>query len=152
MLTNINYKGVYNDNMDLLKFPSGRPKQCIINCNEYKIVVFPSRSCRIMGCRKELNFSEIPFKIDIQCIQSITLSANINEKINLFKLSEFLGVTARYEPEIFPCLRLLQYNPICVNVFSSGKIIFLGIRSLDYNEFVTNVITFIKSCLFFINF
>jgi TATA-box binding protein (TBP) (component of TFIID and TFIIIB) len=103
-----------------------------------------------MGCKKELEIQSLPFNIEIERIQSITVTADMSQVIHLAKLKELLGSYVSYNPEIFPALRLEQYNPICVNVFSSGKIVFLGIKTLDFNHFVNQVTFFITSCLFFI--
>ena len=45
-----------------------------------------------------------------------------------------------FEPELFPALRILTYNPICVNVFATGKVVLLGLRSMDYDNFVQIVV------------
>ena len=54
---------------------------------------------------------------------------------------------AVYEPELFPALRYKKYNPLCVNIFASGKIVILGIRSLDYQATVAEIIDDIRSLI-----
>ena len=36
-----------------------------------------------------------------------------------------------YEPELFPALRIREYNPASVNVFTTGKVIVCGLRDAD---------------------
>ena len=45
-----------------------------------------------------------------------------------------------FEPELFPALRILTYNHICVNVFATGKVVLFGLRSMDYDNFVQIVV------------
>lgn len=45
-----------------------------------------------------------------------------------------------YEPELFPALRMTEFNPMCVNVFSSGKIVIMGLKTISYCDFVNDVI------------
>jgi TATA-box binding protein (TBP) (component of TFIID and TFIIIB) len=45
-----------------------------------------------------------------------------------------------FEPELFSALRYLKYNPLCVNIFSSGKIVMLGLKTLDYKHLVDDIL------------
>jgi len=92
-----------------------------------------------MGCKTRLVTSSLPLKITNIKIQSLTVSKNFGRTINLYELSVKLNHDAMYEPELFPALRLLKFNPLCVNIFSSGKIIILGIKSFDYDAIVSNI-------------
>ena len=49
-----------------------------------------------------------------------------------------------YEPELFPALRVTKYDPLCVNVFPSGKIVILGIKTMNYSHVVNNVLKYIS--------
>ena len=44
-----------------------------------------------------------------------------------------------YEPELFPALRLTTFDPLCVNVFMSGKCVILGLKHLNYVKHVNRV-------------
>ena len=139
MIRNINYKG-YVSQDDLVKFEFNKakpPYQLSIPVdNVGKILLFPSGKCRLMGLKKP--YSEkmhLPIKIyDIE-IQSITVTFNVGHRINLLKVASQLGRRDRiYEPELFPALRLTKFNPICVNVFSTGRVVILGLKSLSYQN------------------
>ena len=52
-------------------------------------------------------------------------------------------VSCTYEPELFPALRLTEFNPLCVNVFHMGKIVILGIKTLDYEHVVDTISLYI---------
>jgi TATA-box binding protein (TBP) (component of TFIID and TFIIIB) len=92
-----------------------------------------------MGCRKELNVKLLPFEIENVIIQSMTAVINIDSRINLTKMSIAMGRNCLYEPEIFPALRYIKYNPLCINIFTSGKVIILGLRSLDQTDLITEI-------------
>ena len=140
MITNINYRGKFLESTSQFKFKDGKPRQYVHKCDQGTIVVFQSGKCRIMGCKQELDFSRLPFKIENLGIQSLSLTINLFMKINLHKISLLMGQQCSYEPELFPALRYLKYNPLCVNVFASGKIVVLGIKTLDCNQLVENII------------
>ena len=140
MIVNINYSGQFLENTNLLKFSTWKPKQYIHKCKDYTIIIFKSGKCRIMGCKTELLISTLPFKINNIKIQSLTISESLGETVNLYKLAVKLDRDAMYEPELFPALRLLKFNPLCVNIFASGKIIILGIKTIDCDDIISNII------------
>lgn len=142
MIANINYKGVVTDNLDKFQFNRiGKPKQYIYRDLNFTILIFKTGNCRIMGCRKPLtDFTKLPFGIEIKSLQSMTVTYNFNQSIHLFKLVDLLGSDCSYEPELFPALRYLSYNPLCVNIFHTGKMTILGIRTLDYKEILDKIV------------
>ena len=146
-LVNINYKAIILDNTDTLIFNEWKPRQCVIKCPNYTLVIFPTGNCRVMGCKVPINSEYLtdPFNIKIERIQSITVVGKINESINLHKLSLKLQNRCMFEPEIFPALRILDYNPYCVNVFSTGKIMIIGIKKLDYDKIVLRILKRIQN-------
>ena len=146
-LVNINYKARILDNVDDLPFNAWKPRQCIIKCPTYTLVIFPTGNCRLMGCKTPINSEYLnePFNIRIDRIQSITVVGKINETINLYKLSLKLQNRCMFEPELFPALRMLDYNPYCVNVFSTGKIMIIGIKKLDYEKIVIRILKRIQN-------
>ena len=143
MISNINYKGFMEGDMSELVFSEKRPQQCVRKFDEYTIIFFRSRKCRIMGCKKELDITTLPFNITIERIQSITVTTSIGHQVNLFNLSQI--IQSVYEPELFPALRLTQFKPLCVNVFMSGKIVITGIKTLEFQSLVD----YILNLLFF---
>ena len=147
MISNINYRGKIISDIDKLPFRCKKPIQFSKRFNDYSIIVFPNRHCRIMGCKKELNPNTLPFEIiDIQ-LQSITITLDLNMKINLFKLASLLSKEAMFEPELFPALRVLTYNPLCVNMFSSGKVVITGIRTFEYKHILSHIETYLLNLI-----
>jgi len=139
-IVNINYKGRLVNKLTQDHFYGISSPQMIIYKSRdaqhsCKLIIFKSGKCRIMGCKKPLPspvrcFPTIPI-IDYG-IQSITASLDIGRSLNLINLAYRLPATTFvFEAELFPALRLTkQFLPHCVNVFSSGKVMILGIRSL----------------------
>ena len=73
-------------------------------------------------------------------IQSLTVTYNVGFEINILELARRMPPRERmYEPELFPALRLTKFNPVCVNVFSSGKIVILGLRELAYQNILNSI-------------
>mgnify|MGYP006313567235 FL=1 len=98
-----------------------------------------------MGCKKPIRMQDLQYNIKNIQIQSITVTANVGQKIHLLKLECQLQHQCMYEPELFPALRFLKYNPLCVNIFSSGKVVILGLPSLQYHQKVEAIINDIKT-------
>jgi len=65
--------------------------------------------------------------------------------INLQKLAE--KTNCIYEPEIFPGLRLIVFNPLCVNIFHSGKLVITGLKTLDFYDNVDIIKTYVLDLL-----
>ena len=150
MLVNINYRCTLNrETVQNMRFPTGKPSQILDRLSKCTMVIFRSGKCRIMGCRKPLNIEDIPYEINNLKIQSITVTANLNMKINLLHLKIKLGPLCVYEPELFTALRYTKYSPKCVNVFSSGKVVILGLQSLLYENTVAIILNDIKNVLKF---
>ena len=144
MISNINYKGVVRVPLDRFKFSSTKPYQYIEKNKQYTILIFKSGACRIMGCRVPLKNNQLPYNIVLNCIQSISLYTDYGREINLYQLSK--KAKSLYEPELFPALRLLAFKPLCVNIFNSGKITILGIRTLNFQKIINNIINYLKQC------
>ena len=146
MITNINYKGkVSQEVIDKLKFPVGKPSQVVDKTGKYTIVFFKSGKCRIMGCKKPIEMKHVQYNIQNIQIQSLSVVINLKQTINLYKLARI--TRCMYEPELFPALRLTKYNPTCVNLFSSGKIVILGLKNLYYNNQVDVIMSEIHTLL-----
>jgi TATA-box binding protein (TBP) (component of TFIID and TFIIIB) len=91
-----------------------------------------------MGCRKPLTNNDVAkcfprFPLKHVTIQSISIAVDMKRSINLINLSRQIPPRhCFFEAELFPALRLTrEFLPLCVNVFASGKVIILGIRSLS---------------------
>jgi len=144
MLANINYKGIVQVQKDF-EFTYGRPRQCVKKFGNYTIVIFQTGRCRVMGCKKPLDETTLPFTIKHLTIQSVTVTSDLKRVIDLYKLAA--KMKSMYEPELFPALRCLDYCPLCVNVFSSGKVVILGLKNLEYENFVNGILSNILSNL-----
>ena len=87
-----------------------------------------------MGCIDELEASFLAFayvdKLGTSfpsiTLQSYTLRAQLGFRVNLEKMAEI--VPCVYEPELFPALRLREYKPMSVNIFTTGKVTVCGLR------------------------
>lgn len=140
MIVNINYKGkVSQEITNRLNFPIGKPAQFIDKSGKYTIIIFKSGSCRIMGCKKPIEMDSLQYDIKNIRLQSLSIVVNLGTVINLYKLSRI--TKCWFEPELFPALRLTKYDPICVNVFSTGKVVILGLKNLYYQGYVDGIIS-----------
>jgi len=156
IVVNINYKGqlAAGERSKIGQFPEKikPPVQKVLPTSligvRMMVFLFPSGKFRLMGVKEPLtSYDSLPLMPDTMTLQSATIVGNYGESINLRTLAADL--TSRrclYEPELFPAARLLQFNPLCVNVFSTGKIVILGVKDLDkcaeLFEEVSAVITF----------
>ena len=142
-IVNINYKGKITCKLNDLKFPKQQPspQQLVYNCvNGEKLLVFTSGKCRLMGCKTPIcSTVDLPIPVILTNILSITLVMKLDESINLINLANKLGKKCIYEPELFPAIRLTAFNPLCVNVFASGKIVILGVKTLNYSKLYNSI-------------
>ena len=140
MIVNINYKGLLAPGeLDKIGFQTKikPPVQKVIKTSFGAcMLVFPSGKFRLMGVKQPLtSYENLPLLPATMTLQSCTITANYGDRIHLSNLANDL--TSRrctYEPELFPAARLLDFKPLCVNVFSTGKIVILGVKDLDSHE------------------
>jgi TATA-box binding protein (TBP) (component of TFIID and TFIIIB) len=138
MLANVNYKArTHPRNVCHLPFRHLPPVMYTETLpNGSKIVIFPSGKCRIMGCKW---FPvDLPYGIQVKRMQSATVTLDLKRQFNLKRMS-YLMKNCQYEPELFPALRLMDFKPLCVNLFASGKVTILGLRRLNYKHIVKRV-------------
>ena len=150
MIANINYKGKVFGSIPNFPFSFKKPQQYVYKCNRFSILVFKNGTCRIMGCKQklfeniiEIENDDLSFRVQILQIQSLTIILDLKQNVHLYKLANILKHECVFEPELFPALRCNIFNPICVNIFSSGKIVILGIRTLEFKETVNNIFEYI---------
>ena len=142
-LVNIIYIGQVLEDVSHLSFRQQSPCMFVAKHDDFKIIIFLNRKCCLMGCKKPINtLDNLPYKIAIKKIQSITVTFDMGVPINLYHLAS--KVICRFDPELFPALRLLDYNPLCVNVFASGKVVILGIKHLQYNKHVHSITDYLN--------
>lgn len=127
---------------------------CFTCSRNIKLIVFPSNGkCRIMGCKSPFNETRdahlIPFPLQSIQLQSVTVSFKLQGgPVILHKLSAYCyakNIKYIYEAELFPALRLTCFNPLCVNVFGTGKCVITGIKDLCYINAVQKVIKLINA-------
>ena len=93
MIVNINYKGKFLESVDKFSFSDWKPRQYVQKCNDFTLVVFATGSCRIMGCKKELDITTLPYKIKVLKIQSMTVTANMSQSVKLFVSQVILTIS-----------------------------------------------------------
>jgi len=160
MIRNINYRG-HVSAKDLAQIDFNHlncrppPRQKVIPLSRGKLIVFSSGKCRIMGLREPINPNDeqlLPYQINDLQIQSVTGVFNLGSTVNLIRLARNVSSSSSssswsYEPEIFPAVRLTKFNPICVNVFGSGKVVVMGMKSITdgWESLIDDVIASIKA-------
>ena len=161
MIVNINYKGLLAPGqVDKINFQRGGtiPKQKVFRTPDgATLIVFRTGKYRLMGLKKPIQLEDLSLPFDLKTIelQSATLVTSYHCDINLIDLANGLHASDySFNAETFPALRLTKYNPACVNVFASGKIVVTGFRDLEFvNTFLTSVKSYIRSvlCDYYIN-
>ena len=150
MIRNINYVGQALESVSHLDYRKTPPYMHVCKCANYTLVIFKCGKCRLMGCRQPLLTRILldgPVKIAIQRIQSVTVTFDMKSMLKLSHLGNFChreNIRYLYEPELFPALRLSTFDPICVNVFASGKCVVLGIKHLCYQKYVKRIMHLIN--------
>ncbi len=135
-IINVNYQGYYEAKLDFSNLPS--PQMIVLPLSDgSKLLMFKSGKCRMMGSRTNI-VPSIPDYVTITKIQSITAMFHLGHTLVLSKFAH-LGM---YEPELFPALRLKAFNPMCVNVFGTGKVIVMGIKKFeDMNSLMNKIVS-----------
>ena len=146
MITNINYVAQAIDPVDHLPFRNTPPYMFTKKTTNYTLVMFRSGKCRLMGCQTAIMKSNVlvieSIRIRIERIQSASATFNVAKTLDLSALGNYchkqsLGYI--FEPELFPALRLTIFDPLCVNLFATGKCVIVGIRHLCYQKYVSKI-------------
>ena len=131
----------------------GRPTQLSVEINKVKIFLFCGRGVRVMGkgdllttdcLSNELmayghmlavleHFTEEMPALELQ---TMTVTAQVEnwQKTNFTRFIQECGFKTYHDFEIFSALRITQFNPVCVNLFSSGKLVMCGVKSIEQAE------------------
>lgn len=144
MITNINYRGkLVPGEVEKLTYLNGPPPcQRVLKTAFGTLVIFKTGNFRLMGAKTPIeDFSVLPLRAEYLRLQSMSASADLGEQVNLQLLANRLKSTqCQYEPEIFPAARLMQFNPLCVNIFASGKVIITGLRDAQkLNDLISEI-------------
>jgi len=150
-IVNINYKGRVGSLSDIshIDFTNkSSPQMHIHKCHAgITIILFKTGKCRLMGCKTPLiTLTNLPYNIHLQCIQSATATYDYGSLINLHSLS-IRAHPVMFEPELFPAARLQQFNPLCVNVFASGKIVITGLKTLHIKKIISEICCVLNTSL-----
>ena len=153
-IVNINYKGFViksNTHVNHVELLKKQPPQMLT----YKaksgetLLVFASGKCRIMGCKSHITSTNnmFPIPVCITHVQSVTACINLGYTINLYNLAMTIGIQdCMFEPEIFPALRITRrFNPLCVNVFASGKVVVLGLKTIHIGKTCRKIVSCINT-------
>ena len=108
-----------------------RPRMHKIKRNFITVLLFDSGRARAMGkaTKKRIRRNFYDLQITHLKSQSKTFVLKLKTCIHLPKLADILlkqGDRYIYEAELFPALKLLEFEPVCVNVFHTGKVIIMG--------------------------
>ena len=133
-----------------LPFRTSPPYMYVCKSEKYTLVVFKCGKCRLMGCKRPMTSKIVddgPVKVEIVRIQSVSVTFDVGASLALCRLGNFChrqSLQYLYEPELFPALRLSCFDPLCVNVFASGKCVIFGLKHLCYQKFVNRAIHLIN--------
>ena len=123
MITNINYVAHSLESVEHLPFRTTSPYMHVHKSQKYTMIIFKCGKCRLMGCKQPIRTKIVddgPVKVSISRIQSVSVTFDVGAPLSLSQLGNFCHrESIRYLliPELFPALRLTQFNPLCVNIF-----------------------------------
>ena len=83
-------------------------------------------------------------------LQKMTIVTNLPGPINLngfVKACDGGDLKPTYDFELFSAVKLTNFKPVCVNVFSSGKIIMCGIKDIECADNIFSTIMVIYNIL-----
>ena len=147
LVTNANYKGTMEHTIELpglyKKIPNSflhrKPHQLVVKDPKGTILFFQSGKFRVMGCVDELEATFLVYKytkfinddeFPPVTLQSYSSTSHLGFKVILENMAASSN-SFLYEPELFPALRIREFNPASVNLFSTCKIIACGLRDAD---------------------
>jgi len=147
LVRNANYKGTMKHSIELpklhRKIPNStlykKPHQLVVKDPKGTILFFRSGKFRVMGCIDELDATFLVYsytnlindgEFPPVTLQSYTSTSHLGFRVSLEKMAATTDAFI-YEPELFPALRIREYNPASVNVFTTGKVIVCGLRDAD---------------------
>jgi TATA-box binding protein (TBP) (component of TFIID and TFIIIB) len=154
LVRNANYKGAMKHTIKLpglcKKIPNSflhkKPHQLVVKDPKGTIMFFQSGKFRVMGCVDELEATFLVYKytkfvnddeFPPVTLQSYTSTSHLGFKVILENMAASSNAFL-YEPELFPSLRISEFNPASVNLFTTGKVIVCGLRDADE---MTNILS-----------
>src|SRR5437773_908717 len=148
LVCNANFKGGMEHSIErpslCKKIPNSvlhrKPHQLVVKDPKGTVIFFQSGKFRVMGCIDELEATFLAYKYtkfinDDEfppiTLQSYTATCHLGFKVLLKNMAAASSNTFLYEPELFPALRIRDFNPASVNVFTTGKVIICGLRNAE---------------------
>lgn len=131
----------HNANVESMRYQVSQPEQLVIRFRDgYTMLLFKSGKFRVMGKMTDWSvlpviytvLGEISNDVPDVDIQTMTVVYRYDYQVNLLKLADIMG--CMLDCESFPALAIRKFKPVHVNVFSSGKVIMCGIRTVDAAE------------------
>ena len=90
-----------------------------------------------MGCREPLTtVDDLPIRVRLERIQSVSVKFDVGHRMNVQKIE---NKNYRVDSELFPAARLVHFNPLSVNLFSSGKVVVMGLKGLDNEDIIDTI-------------
>lgn len=147
LVRNANYKGSMKHSIYLPKLHSKiphsklhkKPHQLVVKDRKGTILFFQSGKFRVMGCVDELDAMFLVYKYSNLInddefppvtLQSYTSTSHLGYRVNLEKMAATSDAFG-YEPELFSALRIREFNPASVNIFTTGRVIVCGLRDAE---------------------
>ena len=108
------------------------PMQLICRDGEATILIFSKGGIRVMGkidqfaayAKLEKITQHISPSIPTLAIQTMSAVGQLDSQVNIKHFHNHIPCT--FEFELFSALRVKKYDPMCVNVFSTGKVVIHG--------------------------
>lgn len=110
---------------------------------KWTFLLFSTGKYRIMG--SNINLEDIVTSISLclpnvkslhPILQTETFVCNLGKSVNLYNFfnsstttDSDINLHMAYEPELFPALQILDWNPININLFHTGKVVIMGRNS-----------------------
>ena len=163
-ITNVVYRGRLSHQVDLRHLMSlipnsklrvGKPTQlcCSIeDGSKTKVFIFCGGGLRIMGMSIDslikandtmmTVLSHFTKEAPTLKLQTMTVTGKLeNWKSDYFiRLRDNEKLSVSFDFELFSALRITHFNPVCVNIFSSGKIVLCGVKSITHaDDIVSNI-------------
>jgi TATA-box binding protein (TBP) (component of TFIID and TFIIIB) len=136
----------------------GRPTQLCVEIDKVKVLLFCGGGIRVMGkgmmttdciCNEVLAYGNLlsvleHFTEEVPTleIQTMTITTQIEnwKKCNFAKYIQQCGLRTSHDFETFSALRITHFNPVCVNLFSSGKLVMCGIKCMRQAQEIESAI------------
>lgn len=138
-----------------MRITTTQPQQLIIREPRFSILLFTTGQGRFMG---QITLSKAKTLIDSMSIIYSSIESpltNVSQTVvfqlssmyvpvNLYAFKTYFHLESKiqFEPERFPSVTLHFWDPLHVNIFSSGKVIVLGYNACAYIQTIRDFLEF----------